>query len=171
MISRSLMIGSAIALCVIMPAVAGERFHDNELTATKGDKRLLIQDNAGANSFAVDNQNVTASSSLTVPATNTGIIVATFTAESNCTGTAGGWCGIQIFCDGTELFPQVGTDFAFDSVGAASSGSNFHSLSVTRRSDPFTGGTHSCSVQERLVNGATQFRLDDWTFQFEFWRQ
>jgi hypothetical protein len=101
---------------------------------------------------------------------NTGFLVATFTAESNCAGTPGGWCNIIINCDGVELQPAVGTDFAFDSVGTTSSTSNWHSLSVTRRSNPITGGNHSCEVRENLIS-ATSFRLDDWIFQVEFWRQ
>jgi hypothetical protein len=85
-------------------------------------------------------------------------------------GNTGGYCSIVINCDGVELQPAVGTDFAFDSVGPTSFTGNYHSLSVTRRSNPFTGGSHSCEVRESLLS-ATAFRLDDWTFQVEFWRQ
>jgi hypothetical protein len=170
MFSKSLLIGSAVALLAVGTAVGAPRNHDTELIANKGDKRLLFQTNAGANVFTATNQQVTGSGFLTVPASNTGFLVATFTSESNCQGTPGGYCNIIINCDGVELQPAVGTDFAFDSVGTTSSGGNFHSLSVTRRSNAFTGGSHSCEVRENLIS-ATSFRLDDWTFQVEFWKQ
>jgi hypothetical protein len=170
MFSKSLLIGSAVALLAVGTAIGAPRNHDTELIANKGDKRLLFQTNADANTFTTQNNQVTGSGILTIPATNTGFLVATFTAESNCAGTPGGWCNIIINCDGVELQPAVGTDFAFDSVGTTSSTSNWHSLSVTRRSNPITGGNHSCEVRENLIS-ATSFRLDDWIFQVEFWRQ
>jgi hypothetical protein len=170
MIGKSVLIGSALGLLAVATAVGATRNHDTELLANKGDKRLLFQTNAGANIFTTQNNQVTGSGTLTVPATNTGFLVATFTSESNCQGTPGGYCNIIIKCDGVELQPAVGTDFAFDSVGTTSSGGNFHSLSVTRRSNAFTGGSHSCEVRENLIS-ATFFRLDDWTFSVEFWRQ
>jgi hypothetical protein len=163
------LLGGFVAATVA--ADADSRNHDTELKATRDAKQLLFQTNAGANIFNTSNQQVTGSSSITVSSTQTGFIVATFTSESNCQGTPGGFCNIIINCDGVQTQPAVGTDFAFDSVGPTSSGGNFHSLSVTRRSNAVTGGTHSCEVRENLVAGATFFRLDDWTFQFEFWRQ
>jgi hypothetical protein len=168
---RSLLLGGAVMLIATVAADAGSRNHDTELVARLGAKQILIQTNAGANIFNTSNQQVTGSSSISVPAAQTGFIVATFTSESNCQGTPSGFCNIIINCDGVQLQPAVGTDFAFDSVGTTSSGANFHSLSVVRRTNVFTGGTHSCEVRENLVNGATFFRLDDWIFQFEFWRQ
>lgn len=168
---RSLMLAALAAPFAVAAADAGLRNHDTELKATSGAKQLLFQENAGANVFTTSNQQVTGSGSITVPAAQTGFIVATFTSESNCTGSPGGWCNIIINCDGVQTLPAVGTDFAFDSVGTTSSGNNFHSLSVTRRTNAVTGGNHSCEVRENLVNGATSFRLDDWTFQFEFWKQ
>jgi hypothetical protein len=144
--------------------------HDTELILNKGAKRLLIQTNADANSFTTSGSQVTGSGLLTIPATQHGILVATFTAESNCQGTPGGWCNIIINCDGVQLQPAVGTDFAFDSVGTTSSSSAWESLSVVRRSNVLFGGSHSCEVRENLVS-ATNFRLDDWVFTVEYWRQ
>lgn len=168
---RSLLFGSAIVLITTVSADAGSRNHDTELVATLGARQILIQTNAGANIFTTSNQQVTGSTSITVGPGSTGFIVATFTSESRCMGTPGGICNIIINCNGVEAQPAVGTDFAFDSVGPTSSTANFHSLSVTRRTNVFTGGTHSCEVRENLVSGANNFRLDDWTFQLEYWRQ
>jgi hypothetical protein len=170
---RSAIIALTLMLAVIAVASvvgAATKNHDTELLANKGNKRLLFQTNADANTFTSSGGQVTGSGTITVPATMTGFLVATFTSESNCAGTPGGYCNIVINCDGVELQPAVGTDFAFDSVGTTSSTSNWHSLSVTRRSNPFTGGNHSCEVRENLLS-ATSFRLDDWIFQVEFWRQ
>jgi len=170
MVKKLTLIGCVIATLGVATAVAaGPLNHDTELVAKKGVKQLLFQTNAGANTFTTSNGQVTGSGTMTIPSAQTGFLVATFTAESNCAGTPGGWCSIVINCDGVQLQPAVGTDFAFDSVGPTSSTSNFHSLSVTRRSNIFTGGSHSCEVRENLVS-ATSFRLDDWIFQFEFWR-
>jgi hypothetical protein len=172
MVKKLVLIGSAIAMLSVASAVgAATRTHDTELVANKGDKKLLIETDAGAVTYTSSGGQVTGSGIMSINSTWTGFLVATFTAESNCTGAAGGWCSIVINCDGVELQPAVGTDFAFDSVGPTSSTGNFHSLSVARRSNAFTGGTHSCEVRESLLNGATAFRVDDWIFQFEFWRQ
>jgi hypothetical protein len=167
----TLVLASFAAMLAVVSANAAPRNHDTELQATKGAKSLLFQTNAVANTFTTSNQQVTGSGTIVVPATNTGFLVATFTSESRCLGTPGGFCNIIVNCDGVETQPAVGTDFAFDSVGPTSSNGNFHSLSVTRRTNVFTGGNHSCEVRENLVVGANNFRLDDWTFQVEFWRQ
>jgi hypothetical protein len=168
---RSIVLGGFLAFAAFSTAEAGGRNHDTELQATKGDKRLLFQTNADADTFTASNLQVTGSGSIVVPAAQTGFLVATFTSESNCAGLEGGWCNIIINCDGVETEPAVGTDFAFDSVGSKSAVVNFHSLSVKRRSNPFTGGIHSCEVRENLVLGAKRFRLDDWIFKVEFWAQ
>jgi hypothetical protein len=157
---RSLLLGGAVVLIATVAADADSRNHDTEFKATRGAKQLLIQTNADANTFTTNNQQVTGSGLITVPAAQTGFIVATFTSESNCRGSPGGWCNIIINCDGVQTQPAVGTDFAFDSVGPTSSTGNFHSLSVTRRTNAFTGGNHSCEVRENLVNGANSFRLE-----------
>jgi hypothetical protein len=106
---------------------------------------------------------VTGGADITIPAGEKGFLVATFTAESRCTG--GSWCSIRIVCDGVELFPNSGTDFAFDSPGTA-----WKSLSVTRRSLPLEAGTHSCEVETAQIGGSS-LRLDDWTFMVEYWRK
>jgi hypothetical protein len=169
--SVTIAVFTVVALLAIGTAVgASISNHDTELLANKGAKRLLFQTNADANTFTSSGLQVTGSGTITVPAPQTGFFVATFTSESNCAGSPGGYCSIVINCDGVELQPAVGTDFAFDSVGPTSSTSNWHSLSVTRRSNPVTGGNHSCEVRESLLS-ASSFRLDDWIFEVEFWRQ
>jgi len=145
--------------------------HDTQINLNLGAKRLVIQTDAGA---AIYSNNaawgqVTAGG-ITIPAAQTGIIVATFTAESSCSGSPGSWCSIRIVCNGVELQPASGTDFAFDSVGSTSTTVGWKSLSVTRRTNVVGAGFQSCEVQARSVGTATH-RVDDWTFMLEYWRQ
>jgi hypothetical protein len=117
-------LASVAATFAVVTADAVPRNHDTELLASKGAKRLLFQTNADANTFTTQNQQVTGSGTIVVPASNTGFLVATFIAESNCQGTPGGYCNIIINREGVQTQPAVGTDFAFDSVGPTSSGGN-----------------------------------------------
>ncbi|HEY7042470.1 MAG TPA: hypothetical protein VH419_02255 [Nocardioidaceae bacterium] len=116
-----------------------------------------------------------ASTSLTVPSGQHGLTVAHFGAESLCPGAAGsGYCSIRIRMDGTtEMVPQSGTNFAFDS--ASRDGRESHSME--RTISGVDAGTHTFSVEWRLVCDPIthkcpgSFKLDDWVFDVEFWRQ
>ena len=132
MIAKSLLIGSAIALLVVTPLVGAN--HDTDITA-KQITRLEIEDQNDELFFTgTTNVQVTGSSSINI-GTSTGIFVVTFTAESVCYGSSDSWCSIILRCDGIELFPQAGADFAFDSTGPpVPSNVTYHSLTVTRRS-------------------------------------
>ena len=141
-----------------------------ESTATLGARQLLIQSNAVATNYtSTALTTVTTTGTITVPAAQTGILVATFNAESQCTGVASSWCAVLILCDGVALSPvnSVNTDFAFSSGG----GEKYVGASMTGYSNPVSGGSHTCQVQTAIANGATSHRLDDWTFRVEFWRQ
>jgi hypothetical protein len=132
-----------------------------------GAKRLVIVTSAEVASFTntkfVD---VAFTGKFAIPATQKGFLLATFTGESNC--EAAEWCSVRITCDGVELQPHGSDpfDFAFNARG----GAVFSSHSVTRRSAPFTGGTHSCVAQSASVGGGAH-HLDDWSFAVEFWQQ
>jgi hypothetical protein len=169
MTTCSMMTGSALAILVagVSLAVAAPRTHDTELDLIQGAKRLMIQTDDDVEAFTNTSFVQVTAGTIAVPAAQTGILVARFTAESVCSGVANSWCSIRIVCDGVELQPASGRDFAFDSVGTG----NWKSLSVTRRTDVLTGGTHTCEVQtaNRLANGA--HTLDDWAFEVEFWRR
>ncbi len=88
-------------------------------------------------------------------------ITTTFTAESQCSGTGGGWCSVRILIDGVEAEPVVGSDFAFDN---AEPGSTWESHSVARVRTVRTTGWHTVLVQATQVGPSTE-RLDDWTLQ------
>lgn len=100
--------------------------------------------------------------SVSVGAQTADFVVARFTAESLCSGPSGGWCSVRILVGGVEADPRSGTDFAFDSTDNGTAGNSWQSHSV-ERSAASGGGVISVTVQAALVNGATSFRLDDWT--------
>lgn len=104
-----------------------------------------------------------------VPATSVGfsiparrIITGEFSAESQCQG--GGWCSIRILYSRnggplTELAPQSGTDYAFDSDG-----DQWDQHTVKRSSATWVpAGTIRVVVQAQRV-GAASWRLDDYHF-------
>jgi hypothetical protein len=166
MIAKSILIGSAL-LAATSWAVAAPKTHDTELDLLRGDKRLMVQTDATAVEYTSAAFTQVTAGTISVNTNHTGILLATFTAESQCTAVS--WCSVRIVCDGVELQPLVGTDFAFNSPGGAA----FKSLSVMRRSNLITGGSHTCEVQTAIVGtGAGRLhRLDDWVFTVEFWRQ
>jgi len=93
--------------------------------------------------------------SVTVPAGQRRLITATFTAESNCLGPASSWCSVRIVYTRTgpltELAPQSGVDYAFDSPGGS-----WESHGLERTSAVYLGaGTYRVFVQA-LRNGATR---------------
>lgn len=103
----------------------------------------------------------------TVPATSlsltiTGsrkLITARFGAESLCQGP--GWCSVRVvYSNGgplTELAPQSGTDYAFDTDGDSWSQ---HALERTS-AVYLPPGAYRVSVQAMRVNSSS-FRLDDY---------
>ena len=105
-----------------------------------------------------------ASTSITVPAGQTAVIVARFTGESMCTG--GSWASVRLVLDGSEMSPVVGTNFAFDSsdLGTETS-SSWESHAVERFEGDVGAGTYVVKAQVSV--GCTTFRIDDWTLVAE----
>lgn len=101
------------------------------------------------------------STGITVLVTGTRkLITARFNAESLCVGP--GWCSARIVYTGTsipatELAPQSGSDFAFDTDGDSWSAHSMERTSATY----LPPGVYQVSVQAMRVS-ATQFRLDDY---------
>ncbi len=90
-------------------------------------------------------------------------ILATFSAESACSGGSG-WCSVRILIDGTEAEPVAGTDFAFDSTDAnRETGASWESHSMQRTRTVSATGTHSVVVQVAQVGAGITARYDDWT--------
>lgn len=100
--------------------------------------------------------------SVVVPSGTTRQLFASYNAESLCAGS--GWCSVRIVVinsagGATELHPQSGTDFAFDSEGDNWSS---HGAQRTIRLGP---GTYRVQVQAARVAGSSvtspSFRLDE----------
>jgi hypothetical protein len=97
------------------------------------------------------------------------VLVVNFSAESNCTGTSGDWCTVRVRIGHKSALPSDGTDFAFDSADASgdTSGNGWKSAAMQRSSNRLGAGTYTVKVQYAVVNGATDFRLDDWSMSVE----
>jgi hypothetical protein len=97
---------------------------------------------------------------VTVPAGTRRLLNARFTAESQCIGS--GYCSARvIYTRGTstvELYPQSGTDYAFDS-GSTDSWEG-HALERDTRYFP-SAGTYTVRVQAAQVGTVSTYRLDD----------
>jgi hypothetical protein len=138
--------------------------HQTQITATGGALRVMIQTSSAATNYTSPSFVQVTAGNITIPAGTQGILVGTFTAESRCTGTGGSFCSVRIVCNGVELAPASGTDFAFNSPNDL-----WKSLSVTRRSNNLGPGTYTCRVQTAQVGGSNH-HLDDWLFKVELWR-
>jgi hypothetical protein len=104
-----------------------------------------------------------------VPSRTHAVIVVDFSAESNCTGTSVAYCSVRIKIGRHSGQPNTGTDFAFDSADASgdTGGAGWKSAAMQRSSNRLGPGTYTVKVQYATVNGATDFRLDDWSMSVE----
>jgi hypothetical protein len=106
------------------------------------------------------------STTLTVPAGATATVVATFSAESLCRNGAATntWCVVRLFIDGTEMNPEDGTNFAFDSPAASTAlaSLDYEAHSITRIRKGIGAGSHTITAQYQVF-GTPTFRLDDWS--------
>ncbi len=108
---------------------------------------------------------------ITVPAGTIGLVRASFTAESACEGKSPGtFCSVRIVAVKAatgytaELSPKSGLDYAFDTVGAPSGSSDFFEGHAMDRSLALPGGDWAIRVQWAVLDSATSFWLDDWSF-------
>ena len=136
--------------------------HQEQVGAGQGATKMIMQTSNAATVYTSPTFVPVTAATLGVPDATQGIIVATFTAESICTG--GSWCSVRIVCDGVELLPASGTDFAFNSPNDL-----WKSLSVMRHSVRLGPGKYFCEVETAQVGGSSH-RLDDWAFKLELWR-
>jgi hypothetical protein len=104
-----------------------------------------------------------ARATITVPAGQTQLVQATFSAESYCFGYSGlayQFCSLRILADTSEMLPKSGMDFAFDSNGQTDDAFEGHSMSRTLVLGP---GTHIIRLQAVVTDGGVGFTTDDWT--------
>jgi hypothetical protein len=144
----------------------------SEVDATLGATRMVALREQASTTTTSRVYQTLASTSISVPAGQRGLMVAHFAAESLCRGLAG-YCSVRIRMDGTEMVPQSGTNFAFDSVGRDARESHAMERTISGVSE----GIHIFAVEWTLVCYPTaadcprSFSVDDWVFDAEFWRQ
>jgi hypothetical protein len=97
--------------------------------------------------------------SINVPGTH-GLVIARFTGESQCTSGAS-WCSVRVLVDGSEAYPNDGSDFAVDAPGGS-----YRGVAMDRSTNILNGGVHTVKLQY-LAYGGGSFRLDDWHLTLE----
>jgi hypothetical protein len=108
-----------------------------------------------------------ASRRITVASGQRALILARFSAESECSGgPPGSWCSVRIMIGNAEGKPAAGLDFAFDSVGVGPTDDSRESHSMDR-SRVLGAGTWTIRVQYAVNNTATNFQVDDWSLTVE----
>lgn len=132
--------------------------------ANLGGKRIAVVGQDAPFSTASTSYVTLDSAAITVPANQTALITATYSAEALCKGSVG-WCSIRLVMDGVEMYPQAGSNFAFAAVGDDYAGNTMERFLVARQ------GSHTVTVQLAVVSGATEFDVDDWVLDLETWRQ
>jgi hypothetical protein len=137
---------------------------------------------AGGGQIRIDNRTETAASltsstlfndlpgasvAVSVPAGQSRLIEARFTAESQCAGPNSGYCSLRMIATNVvtgatfHLNPQSGIDYAFDSDQAGAAQDLWEGNAMDR-SIRLPGGTYRIRVQRAVSNNTVTFRLDDW---------
>ena len=180
---KNLLHVSAVAACLLLGGmsrvVAGQDLsespdnHDKEFKASLGCRSVLVQTKVADLTTNSESYALLTAGTITIPAGQTGYLLATFSAESACSGTYGAWCTVKIsrgaFPNTIEFNPVQSTNYAFDAVDDAGGGDLWEGNSMQRISDVLGAGTYTINVEWAVVGDAT-FRLDDWLFKVEFWR-
>jgi hypothetical protein len=155
----------------------GPKSHDMEFRAGFGCTATVVQTKAGTLTTTSGSYTNLTSASITIPTFQSGYLLATLSGESRCTGTVGAWCTVRMlvvhpFWGAFAMHPDVGNNFAFDSV--AGSDDRWESHSMQRISDGIYSnpGLETMQVDvEWAVFGNATFALDDWLFKVEFCRE
>ncbi len=164
--SKKLVLGIAAAAVSVVALGAGTAYALSTIsTGTVSDRQYFATNDTAyvvpATAASGAWQNVPGMvRTVTVPSGTSRLLDARFTAESSCTG--GSWCSARIVVINaagavTEMYPQSGTDFAFDSPGADA----WEGHAIERNTRTFLpAGTYRVQVQAAKVGNPT-FRLDD----------
>lgn len=154
---------AAITLAApVLPAKADPlyvRYKTNAETFTSTAWKSVSMDGGSSNYY------------ITVNLTSTRRVVGRFTSESDCYGSGSGWCSARIVYQKSgsstlnEMYPVVGTDFAFDSKDTANTWQS-HSIN---RSVVLQPGTYYFYVQGAVTSSGLTMRLDDAHFEVELY--
>ena len=107
---------------------------------------------------------------IVIPAGQTRLLLATFSAESACFQNGGAvpsWCPVRILFNGVPGAPNAGVDFAFDSNASGNAIATALESHSMQRYKTFTAGEQplnvSVVVQRTTTDVNTSIWLDDWT--------
>jgi hypothetical protein len=168
----------ALALAVIFGVVTGTAAA--VITSHAGGPQVSVDKRASdtpswtSNTFWSDING--ASQLVNVPANTSRLYDVSYFAESQCSGPNSGNCSIRIvainLANGvtTELYPQSGADFAFDTdvPGGADDLREGHAMERVIRLPGGANGTgYQIEVQYAVSNANTTFTLDDWLMVVE----
>ena len=158
---------SSLALCLLAGSGLEAGLEaQSSFVAHKGAKRLKVLTDVGFVTITSTSFTNVATTTITVPSGWTsGRIVARFSGESNCNGSAG-YCSVRILVDGFEMPNASGFDYAFDDT----QGSTWESSSLERTSNELAPGIHTITVQAGLVGGPTSWVIDDYALAVSLWR-
>ena len=97
-----------------------------------------------------------------MPAGTTRCIKVVFTGEAGCFGSSGpDFCYIRAIANGGVMSPNGGSEQVFSSEDSTAEA---HAYEWINRLGP---GTYNIAIQGRVASSATDFFLDDWTFEVE----
>jgi len=142
-------------------------------TANKGANKVKIQTNAFPSSTNSQTFTTLTSTTLSIPAGQTGRFVIRFSGESTCNGgNAGNRCELVIFVDGEQDNVNPIDQHTFDTDDTGDNYPEAHALE--RVSNVLGAGSHTIEIKWAVLNlmggGNPTFTLDDWVFTIELWR-
>jgi hypothetical protein len=166
---RTVVIAAAAAAAVVLTGQFALGASSRLTTATV--PRITVVRGPDATSTTstgwVDLPGATAPGSVFASPSSTGstLFLATFAAESACSGGTG-YCRVRILVGGQEAEPAVGGDFAFDSTnGGQETSASWESHAMQRSfciANDDAPHDATTRVQYSTTDPATAFRLDDW---------
>jgi hypothetical protein len=170
MFKRISILAGALAAAGVLAATASAVITaDTGGAEVRVDKRTNNAPSSTSNVFWSDIPG--ASLVVNVPANSSRLYDVPFFAESKCVGPGTGVCSVRIIAVNlgsgvvTELNPQAGMDYAFDSdiPGAFDDLAEGHGMERSRRLPGGANGTnYQIEVQYAVSNNTTTFTLDDW---------
>lgn len=172
--SRTILLLASVAVALIL--ASGTAFALLTIASGGSIQRVqIVRETSATFSNAVAFNNVPgAAVPVSVPAGSSRLIMARFSAESACSGGAGAqYCSVRIVAVNvangavTELSPQSGIDFAFDSTDSATETSASWESHSMDRSERLDVGQYRVSVQRAVTNAAVTFWLDDYSLTVE----
>lgn len=168
----ALLVGSAYAVGAAFSPAATK-----VTRANKAAQRIVVvtETDATSMSSATTTTIPGASSYITIPAGQTGILVARFSGQSNCSGSAGYICMIkmQYSSDGSTWSNFSSATGGWKTFDSSAVGGDWESHAAEFVSPRLSAGKWWVRAQYALniQPGGVTFGLSNWTWVVEFWRK